>query len=36
MIINSSKTKNGKVKVTIKDMEIFIKEIKEIYVKVIL
>lgn len=34
--INSAKTKNKKVKVTIKDMEIFIKEIKEIYVKVIL
>jgi hypothetical protein len=36
MIINSSKTKNGKVKVTIKDMEIFIKEIANIKVNVII
>ena len=30
MVISSSKTKNTKVKVTIKDMEIFIKEIAKI------
>jgi hypothetical protein len=34
--INSSKIKNQKVKVTIKDMEIFIKEIANIKVNVII
>jgi hypothetical protein len=34
--INSSKIKNQKVKVTIKDMEIFIKEITNIKVNVII
>lgn len=36
LTVKSAKTKNKKVKVTIKDMEIFIKEIRDIKVKIIL
>ncbi len=35
LIIRSNKSKNQKVKVKIKDMELFIKELREIKVKII-
>jgi len=34
-VITSNKTKNKKVKVTIKDIELFIKEVREIKVKIL-